>query len=107
MPIPDKTHPAAVVFDAIAAAQSRNRITLVGRLQNKKLDGRTQQNSSDCGQKAPDAKVESIGSDATLGQNGLRQAEIAQAAQLSGVVLTKLDGTAKGWLPIAVVPGRN
>lgn len=55
--------------------------------------------------KAPNAKVESLlVLDATLGQNGLRQAEVfAKAAKLSGVVLTKLDGTAKGGVALAVV----
>lgn len=42
--------------------------------------------------------------DATLGQNGLRQAQVfAEAAKLSGVVLTKLDGTARGGVALAVV----
>ncbi|MEO0769884.1 MAG: signal recognition particle-docking protein FtsY, partial [Cyanobacteria bacterium J06649_4] len=55
--------------------------------------------------KAPEANVESLlVLDATLGQNGLRQAQVfAEAAQLSGVVLTKLDGTARGGVALAVV----
>ena len=59
--------------------------------------------------KAPHAKVESLlVLDATLGQNGLRQAEVfSQAAQLSGVVLTKLDSTAKGGVALAVVKQLN
>ena len=59
--------------------------------------------------KAPHAKVESLlVLDATLGQNGLRQAEVfSQAAQLSGVVLTKLDGTAKGGVALAVAQQLN
>ena len=54
---------------------------------------------------APEARVEALlVLDATLGQNGLRQAEVfAAAANLSGVVLTKLDGTAKGGVALAVV----
>jgi fused signal recognition particle receptor len=104
------TDPAAVVFDAIAAAQSRETELLLvdtaGRLQNKKnLMDELSKIRRIVDKKAPHAKVESLlVLDATLGQNGLRQAEIfAQAAQLSGVVLTKLDGTAKGGVALAVV----
>jgi fused signal recognition particle receptor len=104
------TDPAAVVFDAIAAAQSRNTELLLvdtaGRLQNKKnLMEELSKIRRIIKKKAPDAKVESLlVLDATLGQNGLRQAEVfSQAAELSGVVLTKLDGTAKGGVALAVV----
>ncbi|MEH1791723.1 MULTISPECIES: signal recognition particle-docking protein FtsY [unclassified Nostoc] len=104
------TDPAAVVFDAIAAAQSRQTELLLvdtaGRLQNKKnLMDELGKIRRIIDKKAPNAKVESLlVLDATLGQNGLRQAEVfSQAAQLSGVVLTKLDGTAKGGVALAVV----
>ena len=104
------TDPAAVVFDAISAAQSRGTelllIDTAGRLQNKKnLMDELSKVRRIIDKKAGDAKVESLlVLDATLGQNGLRQAEVfAQAAQLSGVVLTKLDGTAKGGIALAVV----
>ena len=104
------TDPAAVVFDAIAAAQSRSiellLVDTAGRLQNKKnLMDELSKIRRIVDKKAPDAKVESLlVLDSTLGQNGLRQAEVfAEAAQLSGVVLTKLDGTAKGGIAIAVV----
>ncbi|MDZ8029908.1 signal recognition particle-docking protein FtsY [Nostoc sp. DedSLP04] len=104
------TDPAAVVFDAIAAAQARQTELLLvdtaGRLQNKKnLMDELGKIRRIIDKKAPDAKVESLlVLDATLGQNGLRQAEVfSQAAQLSGVVLTKLDGTAKGGVALAVV----
>ncbi len=104
------TDPAAVVFDAIAAAQSRSTELLLvdtaGRLQNKKnLMDELSKIRRIVDKKAPDAKVESLlVLDSTLGQNGLRQAEVfAEAAQLSGVVLTKLDGTAKGGIALAVV----
>ncbi|MBE9178400.1 signal recognition particle-docking protein FtsY [Oculatella sp. LEGE 06141] len=104
------TDPAAVVFDAIAAAQSRGTQLLLvdtaGRLQNKKnLMDELSKIRRIIDKKAPDAKVESLlVLDATLGQNGLRQAEVfSEAAQLSGVVLTKLDGTAKGGIALAVV----
>ncbi|MGH1395720.1 MAG: signal recognition particle-docking protein FtsY [Trichormus sp.] len=104
------TDPAAVVFDAITAAQARNTELLLvdtaGRLQNKKnLMDELSKIRRIIDKKAPDAKIESLlVLDATLGQNGLRQAEVfSQAAQLSGVVLTKLDGTAKGGVALAVV----
>jgi fused signal recognition particle receptor len=104
------TDPAAVVFDAIAAAQARNiellLVDTAGRLQNKKnLMEELAKIRRIVDKKAPDAKVESLlVLDATLGQNGLRQAEVfSQAAKLSGVVLTKLDGTAKGGVALAVV----
>ena len=104
------TDPAAVVFDAIAAAQSRNvellLVDTAGRLQNKKnLMEELAKIRRIVDKKAPDAKVEALlVLDATLGQNGLRQAEVfSEAAKLSGVVLTKLDGTAKGGVALAVV----
>ncbi|NJL63486.1 MAG: signal recognition particle-docking protein FtsY [Methylacidiphilales bacterium] len=104
------TDPAAVVFDAIAAAVARDTELLLvdtaGRLQNKKnLMEELSKIRRIIDKKAPNAKVESLlVLDATLGQNGLRQAEVfSQAAQLSGVVLTKLDGTAKGGVALAVV----
>ena len=104
------TDPAAVVFDAIAAAQSRETelllIDTAGRLQNKKnLMDELSKIRKIIDKKAPNARVESLlVLDSTLGQNGLRQAEVfSQAAQLSGVVLTKLDGTGKGGVAIAVV----
>ena len=104
------TDPAAVVFDAIAAAQARNTELLLvdtaGRLQNKKnLMDELRKVRQVIDKKAPNAKVESLlVLDATLGQNGLRQAQVfSEAAQLSGVVLTKLDGTAKGGVALAVV----
>ncbi|MDY6938224.1 MAG: signal recognition particle-docking protein FtsY [Cyanobacteriota bacterium] len=104
------TDPAAVVFDGIAAARSRQTELLLvdtaGRLQNKKnLMDELNKIRRIIDRKAPDATVESLlVLDATLGQNGLRQAEVfAEAAQVSGVVLTKLDGTAKGGVALAVV----
>ncbi len=104
------TDPAAVVFDAINAANSRDiellLIDTAGRLQNKKnLMDELSKVRKIIDKKAPDANVESLlVLDATLGQNGLRQAQVfAEAAQLSGVVLTKLDGTARGGVALAVV----
>ncbi|MDM9381058.1 signal recognition particle-docking protein FtsY [Chlorogloeopsis sp. ULAP01] len=104
------TDPAAVVFDAIAAATARETELLLvdtaGRLQNKKnLMEELSKIRRIIDKKAPNAKVESLlVLDATLGQNGLRQAEVfCQAANLTGVVLTKLDSTAKGGVALAVV----
>jgi len=106
----NNTDPAAVVFDAISAAKSRGTelllIDTAGRLQNKKnLMDELSKIRRIIAKKAPDATVQSLlVLDATLGQNGLRQAEVfSEAAQLSGVVLTKLDGTAKGGVALAVV----
>lgn len=103
------TDPAAVVFDAIAAAQSRGTELLLvdtaGRLQNKKnLMEELSKIRRIIDKKAPDTIVEAlIVLDATLGQNGLRQAEVfSEAINLSGVILTKLDGTAKGGIALAV-----
>jgi len=101
--------PGAVVFDAIAAAESRGvdvviadtagrlhthtnlmeELAKVRRVAEKRLDG------------APHESLIVI--DATTGQNGLRQAqEFARAVELTGVVLTKLDGTAKGGIALAI-----
>ncbi|MEL6229882.1 MAG: signal recognition particle-docking protein FtsY [Cyanobacteria bacterium J06627_3] len=104
------TDPASVVFDAIAAAKSRNiellLVDTAGRLQNKKnLMDELSKVRRIIDKKAPDAKVEALlVLDSTLGQNGVRQAQVfSEAANLSGVVLTKLDGTAKGGVALAVV----
>ncbi len=101
--------PGAVVFDAIAAAQARGadvviadtagrlhthsnlmeELAKVNRVAAKRLDG------------APHETL--IVVDATTGQNGLRQAQVfAEAVDLTGVVLTKLDGTAKGGIALAI-----
>jgi fused signal recognition particle receptor len=108
------TDPAAVVYDGIAAAQARKTELLLvdtaGRLQNKKnLMEELAKIRRIIDKKAPDAKVESLlVLDATLGQNGLRQAQVfSEAAKLSGVVLTKLDGTAKGGVAFAVAQQLN
>jgi fused signal recognition particle receptor len=101
--------PGAVLFDAIAAAQSRGadvvladtagrlhthanlmaELAKVRRVASKRLEG------------APHESLIVI--DATTGQNGLRQAQaFAEAVDLTGVVLTKLDGTAKGGIALAI-----
>ncbi len=108
------TDPASVVFDAIAAAQAKNiellLVDTAGRLQNKQnLMTELAKIRRIIDKKAPDARVESLlVLDATLGQNGLRQAQVfAEAANLSGVVLTKLDGSAKGGVALAVTQQLN
>ena len=108
------TDPAAVVYDAINAAISRDiRLLLVdtaGRLQNKKnLMAELAKIRRIIDKKAPNATVESLlVLDATLGQNGLRQAQVfSESAKLSGVVLTKLDGSAKGGVALAVAKQLN
>lgn len=104
------TDPAAVVFDAITAAQKREidllLVDTAGRLQNKKnLMDELNKVRQIISKKAPSAHIESLlVLDATLGQNGLRQAQVfSEAAELTGVVLTKLDGSAKGGVALAVV----
>ena len=108
------TDPAAVVYDAISAAQAKDTNLLLvdtaGRLQNKQnLMAELAKIRRIIDKKAKDAKVESLlVLDATLGQNGLRQAQVfSEAANLSGVVLTKLDGSAKGGVALAVTQQLN
>jgi fused signal recognition particle receptor len=101
--------PAAVVYDAIGAARSRgSELVLVdtaGRLQTKhNLMEELAKVRRIVDRLAPEAAVESLlVLDASQGQNGLRQAmAFAPAAGLTGVVLTKLDGSARGGVAIAV-----
>jgi len=104
------TDPAAVVFDAVTSAQSRGTELLLvdtaGRLQNKKnLMAELTKIRKVIDSRCPEANVEALlVLDATTGQNGLNQARVFQeTANLSGIVLTKLDGTAKGGIAIAIV----
>ena len=101
--------PAAVVYDAIGAARSRGSELLLvdtaGRLQTKhNLMEELAKVRRIVDRLAPEAVVESLlVLDASQGQNGLRQAmAFAPAAGLTGVVLTKLDGSARGGVAIAV-----
>lgn len=101
--------PAAVVFDAIGAAKAKGiELVLVdtaGRLQTKhNLMEELAKVRRIIDRLAPDAVVESLlVLDASQGQNGLRQAmAFAKAAGLTGVVLTKLDGSARGGVALAV-----
>ncbi|MFZ4803436.1 MAG: signal recognition particle-docking protein FtsY [Synechococcus lacustris] len=101
--------PAAVVFDAIGAARSKGiellLVDTAGRLQTKhNLMEELAKVRRIIDRLAPEAAVESLlVLDASQGQNGLRQAmAFAKAAGLTGVVLTKLDGTARGGVALAV-----
>jgi fused signal recognition particle receptor len=101
--------PAAVLFDALSAAKARNNdyviVDTAGRLHNKahlmlELDKmrRTAQKV------IPSAPHETLlVMDATTGQNGLQQARMfTESAGVTGIVLTKLDGTAKGGVVVAI-----
>ena len=101
--------PAAVVFDALQAAKARQAdiifIDTAGRLQNKaNLMDELRKIYRVIKREIPDAPHETLlVLDATTGQNALSQAKIFQeVAEVSGVVLTKLDGTAKGGIVVAI-----
>jgi fused signal recognition particle receptor len=101
--------PAAVVYDAIGAARSRGTelvlVDTAGRLQTKhNLMEELSKVRRIVDKLAPEAVVESLlVLDASQGQNGLKQAmAFARAAGLTGVVLTKLDGSARGGVALAV-----
>ena len=101
--------PAAVVYDAIAAAKARKTDLIIvdtaGRLHNKQnLMNELSKIRRIISRELPDADVETLlVIDATTGQNGLLQARsFRDAADLSGVVLTKLDGTAKGGIVFSI-----
>ncbi len=101
--------PAAVVFDAISAAKARNVDVILcdtaGRLHNKQnLMNELGKISRIIGRELPDADKEVLlVLDGTTGQNGLMQArQFSEIAGVTGMVLTKLDGTAKGGIVIAV-----
>ncbi len=101
--------PAAVVFDAIAAAKARASDVLIvdtaGRLHNKKnlMDELAKMNRV-IGRELPEADVETLlVLDAATGQNGISQAkEFKNAANITGMILTKLDGTAKGGIVLSI-----
>jgi len=101
--------PGAVAFDAVAAARARGADVVIvdtaGRLhtQGNLMDELTKVRRV-IAKQMPDAPHETLISiDATTGQNGLRQAKIfSEAAEVDGVVLTKLDGTAKGGIVLAI-----
>ncbi len=101
--------PAAVVFDAASAAKARKAdvvlIDTAGRLHNKQnLMNELNKISRVIDRELPDCARETLlVLDATTGQNGLIQAkQFKEAAGITGIVLTKLDGTAKGGIAIAI-----
>ncbi|MBE6969904.1 MAG: signal recognition particle-docking protein FtsY [Ruminococcaceae bacterium] len=101
--------PAAVVFDGLSAARARGVdiviVDTAGRLHNKQnLMNELSKIRRVIDREAPGADVECLMVlDATTGQNGLLQAkEFARSASLTGIVLTKLDGTAKGGVVFAI-----
>ena len=101
--------PAAVVFDGVAAARSRGAdvvlVDTAGRLHTQvNLMRELEKVRRVIEKQLPGAPHETLlVLDATTGQNGLRQAqEFKQAVDISGVVLTKLDGTAKGGIVVAI-----
>ena len=101
--------PAAVVFDAIASAKAKGSDIIIvdtaGRLHNKKhLMDELAKIRRVIDRELPDADKESLlVLDATTGQNAINQAaEFAKATGITGIVLTKLDGTAKGGVVLAI-----
>ena len=103
------TDPASVVFDTIASAKSKGADVIIcdtaGRLHNKKnlMDELAKINRV-IGRELPYSSVETLlVLDAATGQNAVNQArEFKNAADITGIVLTKLDGTAKGGIIIAI-----
>lgn len=103
------TDPASVVFDAVTAAKARNVDVLLcdtaGRLHNKKnLMEELRKMNKIVDREYPDCLRETwVVLDATTGQNAVNQArEFNEVANLNGIVLTKMDGTAKGGIAIAI-----
>ena len=101
--------PAAVVFDAVAAAKSRKADVLLvdtaGRLHNKKnLMEELRKINRVLEREYPEAFRETlVVLDGTTGQNALAQAkEFKDVADITGIVLTKMDGTAKGGIAVAI-----
>ena len=101
--------PAAVVFDAVAAARARRADILLcdtaGRLHNKKnLMEELKKINRVIDREYPEAYRETlVVLDATTGQNALNQAkEFNEVADITGVILTKMDGTAKGGIAVAI-----
>lgn len=101
--------PASVVFDAVAAAKARKADVLLcdtaGRLHNKKnLMDELRKMNRIIDREYPDAYRETlVVLDAATGQNALQQAkEFNEVADITGIVLTKMDGTAKGGIAVAI-----
>ena len=103
--------PAAVVFDGCVAAKARNADVLIidtaGRLHNKKnLMEELKKISRIISQQLPESSLETLlVLDATTGQNAVNQARLfKEVCEITGIVLTKLDGTAKGGI---IIPIKN
>lgn len=101
--------PAAVIYDAVAAAKSRHADVLIcdtaGRLHNKKnLMEELRKINRIIEKEYPDAYRETlVVLDGTTGQNALVQAkQFMEVADITGIILTKLDGTAKGGIAVAI-----
>jgi fused signal recognition particle receptor len=110
----DGTDPASVVFDAIASAKAKKTDVLLvdtaGRLQNKKnLMEEMRKISKIISREYPEANVETLlVLDAATGQNALSQARaFGEVADVNGIILTKIDGTAKGGIVIAIMNELN
>ncbi|HKX28247.1 MAG TPA: signal recognition particle-docking protein FtsY [Blastocatellia bacterium] len=108
------TDPAAVLFDSLKAAKARSADVLIvdtaGRLHNKaNLMAELEKMKRIAGREAAGAPHETLlVIDAVTGQNGLSQArEFMKAADVTGLVLTKLDGTAKGGIAVAIAKELN
>ncbi|MBR5566039.1 MAG: signal recognition particle-docking protein FtsY [Roseburia sp.] len=105
----DGSDPGAVVFDAVAAAKARNADVLLcdtaGRLHNKKnLMEELRKINKILEKEYADAYRETlVVLDATTGQNALEQArQFSEIADITGIILTKMDGTAKGGIAVAI-----
>ena len=103
--------PAAVVFDSCSAAKARNADVLIidtaGRLHNKKnLMDELRKIARIINQQLPESSIETLlVLDATTGQNAVNQARLfKEVCEITGIVLTKLDGTAKGGI---IIPIKN
>jgi fused signal recognition particle receptor len=103
------TDPAAVLFDALQSAKARNSDVLIvdtaGRLHNKSnLMAELEKMKRIAAREVPQAPHETLlVIDAVTGQNGLEQArQFTKVADVTGIVLTKLDGTAKGGIAVAI-----
>lgn len=108
------TDPAAVLFDALQSAKARNSDVLIvdtaGRLHNKaNLMAELEKMKRIAGREVPQAPHETLlVIDAVTGQNGLEQArQFTKVADVTGIVLTKLDGTAKGGIAVAIAKELN
>ncbi len=101
--------PSAVIFDAVQSAKARNADVLIcdtaGRLQNKKnLMAELEKMNKIIDREFPEAERETLlVLDATTGKNAVSQAkEFGDVADLTGIIITKLDGTAKGGIAITI-----